>query len=385
MPVPARSAVSEMAQVMPAAPRSWRPSTRPPSISSRLASMSSFSANGSPTCTVGRLAPDSSPKVALASTDAPPIPSRPVAEPKRTARLPGPGAAARGQVALLEDADGHDVDQRVLRVARMEDKLAADRRHAHAVAVAADPADHAAHQVAGPRRGRIAEAERIEDGDRSGAHREDVAQDAADAGGGALVRLDGARVVVRLELERHGQAVADADHAGVLARARHHAGAGGRERPQQRPAALVRAVLAPHHAEHGELEVVRVAAEAGADGVQLLVGEAERAVERRRFALGDGHQAGTPTRRGVAEAAAAAARRGTLDERAEEQHAVVRAEQRLGGTLRVRHQAADVAALVDDARDVARRAVGVALGRQRSGRRRRRVPPARPAPGSGRK
>ena len=57
--------------------------------------MSSFSANGSPTCTVGRLAADSSPKVALARTDAPPMPSRPVVEPNSTARLPGPSAAAR--------------------------------------------------------------------------------------------------------------------------------------------------------------------------------------------------------------------------------------------------------------------------------------------------
>ncbi len=94
MPVPARSAVSDVAQVIPPAPRSWRPSTRPRSISSRLASMSSFSANGSPTWTLGRLEGSSSVKVALARTEAPPIPSRPVVEPNRTTRLPGPGAAA---------------------------------------------------------------------------------------------------------------------------------------------------------------------------------------------------------------------------------------------------------------------------------------------------
>ncbi len=64
-------------------------------MSSRLASMSSFSANGSPTWTLGRLAPEPSPNVALASTDAPPMPSRPVLDPNSTARFPGPGAAAR--------------------------------------------------------------------------------------------------------------------------------------------------------------------------------------------------------------------------------------------------------------------------------------------------
>ena len=56
--------------------------------------MSSFSANGSPTWTDGRFEGSSSVNVALARTDAPPIPSRPVAEPNSTTRLPGPGAAA---------------------------------------------------------------------------------------------------------------------------------------------------------------------------------------------------------------------------------------------------------------------------------------------------
>ena len=87
--------ISDVAQVMPPAPRSWRPSTRPRSISSSDASMSSFSANGSPTCTDGRLAASASLNVALARTDAPPMPSRPVVDPNSTTRLPGPGAAAR--------------------------------------------------------------------------------------------------------------------------------------------------------------------------------------------------------------------------------------------------------------------------------------------------
>ena len=56
--------------------------------------MSSFSANGSPTWTDGRFDGSSSVNVALARTDAPPIPSRPVVDPYRTTRLPGPGAAA---------------------------------------------------------------------------------------------------------------------------------------------------------------------------------------------------------------------------------------------------------------------------------------------------
>ena len=121
-------------------------------------------------------------------------------------------------------------------VRRVEDELAADRRHADAVAVAADAADDAVDEVPRPRRRRIAEPERVEDRDRAGAHREDVAQDPADAGRGALVRLDRARVVVRLDLERDREPVADRDDAGVLAGPGDDALAAGRQRPQQRPA-----------------------------------------------------------------------------------------------------------------------------------------------------
>ena len=62
-----------------------------------------------------------------------------------------------------------------------------------------------------------AEAQRIHDGEGPRAHGEDVAEDAADAGGRALIRLDVAGVVVRLDLEGAGPAVADVDDAGVLA------------------------------------------------------------------------------------------------------------------------------------------------------------------------
>ena len=48
--------------------------------------------NGSPICTVGRLSSESS-SSAEASTDAPPIPSRPVRAPNSTTMLPTPAAA----------------------------------------------------------------------------------------------------------------------------------------------------------------------------------------------------------------------------------------------------------------------------------------------------
>ena len=79
-------ASSDVAQDRPAPPRSWMPVTMPAANSSRVHSMSSFSMNGSPTCTLGRFAGPPSPdsdisNVSLASTLTPPIPSPPVRAP----------------------------------------------------------------------------------------------------------------------------------------------------------------------------------------------------------------------------------------------------------------------------------------------------------------
>ena len=112
-----------------------------------------------------------------------------------------------------QHAETEDVDERVVAVALVEHELAADGRDADRVAVAADPADHALEQVAGARVVERTEAQRVHQRDRAGAHREDVADDAADAGGRALVRLDRGRVVVALDPDRDRDAVADVDDA----------------------------------------------------------------------------------------------------------------------------------------------------------------------------
>ena len=75
------SPISTAEQVRPAAPMSWIETTAPEAISSRQASSRRFSVNGSPTCTVGRLACVSSPNSAEAIV-APPTPSRPVLAPR---------------------------------------------------------------------------------------------------------------------------------------------------------------------------------------------------------------------------------------------------------------------------------------------------------------
>ena len=80
MPSPPLAAISTDEQVSPAAPMSWMATMASVAISSRQASSSSFSVNGSPTWTVGRLASESSSNSAEAMV-APWMPSRPVLEP----------------------------------------------------------------------------------------------------------------------------------------------------------------------------------------------------------------------------------------------------------------------------------------------------------------
>ena len=117
-----------------------------------------------------------------------------------------------------EQADAHRVHEAVVAVGLVEDRLAADRRHADAVAVVADAADRAREVPVG-----LGEAEPVEERDRTRAHGHDVAQDPADAGRRALERLDRRGMVVALDLEGDRETVAEIEHAGVLAWALQHA------------------------------------------------------------------------------------------------------------------------------------------------------------------
>src|SRR5437667_4580014 len=115
------------------------------------------------------------------------------------------------------------------------------------------------------------ETQRIHCADRPRAHGEDVADDATDAGGRSLERLDRAGMVVRLDFERDREPVADVDDAGVfLARAHEDALRSGRKRFEQWPGAFVRAMLAPHDRENCQLGVVRVAPEDFPDALVFL-------------------------------------------------------------------------------------------------------------------
>src|SRR6185437_7895396 len=145
---------------------------------------------------------------------------------------------------------------------------------ADAIAVAADPRDHARDQVAGLRMIGPAEAERVQVGDRPRAHGEDVAQDPPDTRRRTLIGLDVGGVVVALHLEDRRVAVANVDHAGILARPADDPRRLGRQLLEVDARALVAAMLRPHDREDAELDEVGLATERLQDAPIFLVAEA---------------------------------------------------------------------------------------------------------------
>ena len=189
---------------------SWIATMASVCISSRQASMSSFSVKGSPTWTVGRFSSEVGAELGRGhggAVDA--VATGFGADVDH--RIADAGGGAEEDAVLGRDPDGHRVDQRVAVIGGVEVDLAADGRDADAVAVAADAANHAVHDPAGARIAGEPEAERVQVGDRARAHGEDIAEDAADAGGGTLIRLDEAGVIVALHLEDGGEPLADVD------------------------------------------------------------------------------------------------------------------------------------------------------------------------------
>ncbi len=174
-----------------------------------------------------------------------------------------------------EQADAHRVDEAVRRVGVVEDDLAADVRHPDAVAVVAHAADRAREVVVG-----AAEAQPVEQCDRPGAHRGDVAQDPTDPGRRALERLDRRRMIVALGLEGDREPVAEIDDACVLSRALEDVRPLARQSSEKECGVLVAAVLRPEQREHRQLEVVGLAVEERDDTCELPVREAELTMER---------------------------------------------------------------------------------------------------------
>ena len=129
---------------------------------------------------------------------------------------------------MAQHAQTKNVYQRIALKAFVEVNLAADGRNADAVTVMRNTGDDAREQ---PQvRGDFSfsrfgfriwirdrpKAERIQTKLWACAHRKDIPNDSAHAGRGALERLDGARMIVALHLERDCPAIANIDNARVL-------------------------------------------------------------------------------------------------------------------------------------------------------------------------
>jgi hypothetical protein len=163
-------------------------------------------------------------------------------------------------------------------VGGLEVDLATDGGDTDRVPVVADAGDRPVEEIARSLRGELAEAQRVEDRDRPGAEREDVAEDSADARRRALERLHCARVIVRLDLEHRCVAGAQVHRAGVLPGSHQHARALRRQLAKEPSRVLVGAVLRPEQREHRQLDPVRLALEQLDDPLVLEVGQPERSV-----------------------------------------------------------------------------------------------------------
>ena len=115
------------------------------------------------------------------------------------------------------------------------------------------------------------ETERVQRGNRAGAHGKDIAENTADPGGGPVIGLDKRRMVMAFDLKDRGQTVADIDDAGILTRSLQYGRSGCRQPPQKAPRTLIATVLRPHHGEHAQL-LERRRASQGPDDAVVLVG-----------------------------------------------------------------------------------------------------------------
>ena len=175
--------------------------------------------------------------------------------------------------ARVHDAQREGVHEDVAVVTLVERDLAADRGYPHRVAVAPDAGHHPLHEERGPRMVGRPEAQAVHVRYRARAHREDVAEDPADAGGRPLVGLDEGGVVVALHLEADRLTVADVDDPGVLAGPLKDARTLRGEGLEVDARALVRAVLRPHDREDAELGYVGLAPHHLYDALVLVGGD----------------------------------------------------------------------------------------------------------------
>ena len=176
-------------------------------------------------------------------------------------RIADAGRGAVENLVRIGDAHRHRIDQDIAVIGRVEVGFAGNGRNTDAIAVPADPRDHALDQVLHLGVIRTPEAQCIGIRHRASAHGEHVAQDAADTGRRALIGFDVTGVVVAFHLEDGGLPVADIDHAGIFARTADNPRSLGRQLLQMQPAALVGTMFRPHDREDAQFHEIGLPAQ----------------------------------------------------------------------------------------------------------------------------
>ena len=194
-------------------------------------------------------------------------------------RIAHPAGRAARQLLMPQDAKAKNVDQRIALETFVEIDLAADRWDADAVPVVRDTGNHTGEEppVGGDlplATGDRPKPQRVEQKLRSRAHGKDVPNDATDTRRRALERLDRARMIVALDLERDRPPITDIDDPGVFFPCfdQDVRPAGGKFL-QLFPRILIRTVLAPHDRENPELGKVRFASENFLDALKFISGQ----------------------------------------------------------------------------------------------------------------
>ena len=275
------------------------------------------------------------------------------------------------KVFVAKCSDGQGVDERVCLIDRVEPRLTPDVGQSKTVSVERDAADDAVHHTIRVGVVDCAKPQCVHHRDGPSAHRNDVADDSANAGRGTLEGLDVGGVVVALNLERDRPTFADVDNTRVLAHSDHevlrHLGCDFlTELAKVNLRRFIRAVFRPHHGIHRQFAARRTTPKDVANLLILVRLEAEQ-VERLVF---------VGSRDGVLDGVGKVFSHddswlredGGAQHRLEHSESVrsgrhrgggVGAESRFDGVLGVRHEPDDVAAGISQPGDVVQRPVRV--------------------------
>ncbi len=181
---------------------------------------------------------------------------------------------------MAKDAEAKGVDERISRISFIKPCFATHGGKSDAVAVVGNAGNDTRKESAvgggiGSTIFNGAEAQRIEEKNRTCAHREDVTNDATDSGGGTLERLDGAGVIVAFDFKSNGPTVPNVENTRVfLAGLDENARPGSGKFFQLRTGVFIGAMLAPHDGKNTQLGEIRIASENFANVFKLLRSDA---------------------------------------------------------------------------------------------------------------